>query len=206
MSIYFLSILLIVLPTIATIYQSKIILSTAGTEFQPKMNAQELSNIATVTVGQCSSWCNQLAACRTFDYDSVSRRCRLFEGDTMTGSVVASTSAASVVGTVLISASLYTDSHAQSCLKCQQTRYEMCSTNTSSCQCPAHTYWNGFICALQLFSNDICTHIDACRSDLNLTCSFDCYGEYQLCLTPLSNSKFYHCFGTLNCARSHTCC
>jgi hypothetical protein len=89
--------------------------------------------------------CNQLTSCRTFDYDLVSQRCRLFEGD---------------------------------------------STNTSSCQCPLNTYWNGFVCALQLFENDPCEQSDACRLDLNLTCiSPNCYGEFPKCSVPVFDSK-----------------
>ncbi len=38
----------------------------------------------------CAIACHQKWTCRTFDYDSNSRRCRLFEGNLNTGSIVTS--------------------------------------------------------------------------------------------------------------------
>ena len=93
-----------------------------------------------------------------------------------------SSSSTSIVGTTSISSTLYSPTHNQSCQVCQDTRYEVCSANTSTCQCPTHTYWNGPVCALQLFQNDACERSYACRLDLNLTCTADCYGESAKCL------------------------
>jgi hypothetical protein len=119
----------------------------------------------------------------------VSKRCRLFEADTNTGSIIASSSSSSMVGSVRIDPSLYVETHGQPCALCQQKRYDVCSVNTSSCQCPANTYWNGVVCALQLFTNQSCSQVDACRSDLNLTCSANCYGESPQCQESTANSK-----------------
>jgi hypothetical protein len=183
-------VLLMVLPAIDTIYQSYMISSPFGMEFQPWASIQQISSTTAATKLRCTALCNQLIACRTFDYDTVSRRCRLFEADTTTGSIIVSSSPSSLVGTVVVDASTFTNTHGQPCSLCQQSRYEICSGNSSSCQCPPNTYWNGIICALQLFINQSCSHVDACRSDLNLTCSANCYGESPRCLVSTPNSKF----------------
>jgi hypothetical protein len=114
----------------------------------------------------------------------------LFEGDSTTGSIISSSSSTSVVGTVRISSTLYSSIYNQPCQACQQNRYEVCSTNTSTCQCPSHTYWNGSVCALQLFENEICGQLNSCRSDLNLSCLTDCYGSFSSkCLQTVLYSK-----------------
>ena len=164
-------------------------MSSMSIEFKPKTTMQLLSETTTRTQILCSIACNQLQYCRTFDYDLVSRRCRLFEGDSKTGSIVSSASPTSIIGTVRISASLYSSTHEQSCQACQQSRYEICSTNTSTCQCPMHTYWNGAVCALQLFENDTCSQWNSCRQDFNLSCTADCYGENPKCLQVSPDSK-----------------
>jgi hypothetical protein len=113
----------------------------------------------------------------------------LFEGDSTTGSIISSSSSTSVVGTVSISSTLYASTYNQPCEACQQNRYEVCSTNTSTCQCPDHTYWNGSVCALQLFENETCGQVDSCRSDFNLSCLTDCYGDSPQCLQSMIYSK-----------------
>jgi hypothetical protein len=113
----------------------------------------------------------------------------LFEGDSTTGSIISSSSSTSVVGTVRISSTLYSSTYDQPCQACQQDRYEVCSTNTSTCQCPDHTYWNGSVCALQLFENETCGQVNSCRSDLNLSCLTDCYGNSPQCLQSVIYSK-----------------
>jgi PAN domain len=182
--------LLLTLPSMHTIYQSFMTLSPFGMEFRPWMSSQQLSSTTVGTKLRCAALCNQLIACRTFDYDTVSKRCRLFEADTNTGSIIASSSSSSMVGSVRIDPSLYVETHGQPCALCQQKRYDVCSVNTSSCQCPANTYWNGVVCALQLFTNQSCSQVDACRSDLNLTCSANCYGESPQCQESTLNSEF----------------
>ncbi|CAF3725867.1 unnamed protein product [Adineta steineri] len=121
----------------------------------------------------CAFACNQQPSCHALDYDSASERCRLFEGDLTTGSIVSSTSATSIVGIVELFPSLFVKTHNQSCETCQDSRYEICSTTTNTCQCRSNSYWDGSICALQLFTNDTCSQIDSCRKDQNLTCVTD---------------------------------
>ncbi|CAF1454718.1 unnamed protein product [Adineta steineri] len=121
----------------------------------------------------CAFACNQQPSCHALDYDSASKRCRLFEGDLTTGSIVSSTSATSIVGIVELFPSLFVKTHNQSCETCQDSRYEVCSTTTNTCQCRSNSYWDRSICALQLFTNDTCSQIDSCRKDQNLTCVTD---------------------------------
>ena len=165
-------------------------MSSMGFEYQPQNSIQLIATKTIQTKILCSAACNQLTSCRTFDYDSVSKRCRLFEGDSTTGSIISSSSSTSVVGTIYISSNLYAPTHDEPCQMCQQNRYQVCSINTNLCQCPPNTYWNGFVCALQLFLNDSCGPLDVCRSDLNLTCTgTNCYGETGKCLPSNSTSK-----------------
>ncbi|CAF3800152.1 unnamed protein product [Rotaria sordida] len=170
-----------VLP-IDSIYQSYMKLTSTGLEYTPNNTIQLLATEIIQTKILCSEACNQLSSCRIFDYDLISKRCRLFEGDSTTGSIISSSSSTSIVGIVQIFSTLYSSIHNQSCQACQENRYEICFTNINKCQCPANTYWNGSVCALQLFENDTCTQRDACRSNLNLTCTTDCYGDWSKCL------------------------
>jgi hypothetical protein len=181
--------LVVIISSIDCIYQSNIEFTSMGLKYQPNNNAQLISTQSIQTKLLCSAACNQLSSCRILDYDSVSKQCRLFEGDSTTGSIIPSSSSTSVVGTVRVSSNLYSSVHNQPCQSCQQNRYEVCSTNTSTCQCPPHTYWNGSVCVLQLFQNETCGQLNSCRSDLNLSCLTDCYGSSPTCLSSAIYSK-----------------
>ncbi|CAF1246085.1 unnamed protein product [Rotaria magnacalcarata] len=75
----------------------------------------------------------------------------------------------------MLSTSLFTPLYNQSCGSCPENRYQLCSLSTNTCQCPAKTYSNGSMCALQLFQNMTCNQIDVCRIDLNLSYAIDSY-------------------------------
>ncbi|CAF2813417.1 unnamed protein product [Rotaria sp. Silwood2] len=171
-----------IVSPIDSIYQSNMEFTSMGLEYAPKKNIQLITTNTIQTKLLCAAVCNQLSSCRIFDYDLISKQCRLFEGDSTTGSIISSSSSTSIVGIVRISSTFYSSVHDQYCQACQENRYEVCFTNAGKCQCPVNTYWNGLICALQLFENDTCTQRDACRSDLNLTCTTDCYGYWPKCL------------------------
>ncbi|CAF1637774.1 unnamed protein product, partial [Rotaria magnacalcarata] len=113
---------------------------------------------------------------------AISKRYRLFEGDSTTGSINSPLSPTSIVGVVSISSSIYSSINNQLCQSCTENRYEVCFASTNRCQCPVNAYWNGSLCALQRFGNATCEKQDACRSDLNLTCATDCYGNFLRCL------------------------
>ena len=174
-------ILLTILTPVHTIYKSNLRLSPSGFEFQPRHPVQLLLETTHRNRLMCIASCNQQAACRALDYDSSSRRCRLFEGDLTTGSIVPSASATSVVGTVVVSPSMFAQSHAQPCQACAESRCETCDANTSTCQCRPHSFWNNSTCALQLFENETCPQVGSCRSDLNLTCVADFIGQFTKC-------------------------
>ncbi|CAF2149244.1 unnamed protein product [Rotaria magnacalcarata] len=165
------------------IYSATFSLSLQGHEFQPQYDVQLIFNEAAQSLILCSAACNQNPSCRTFDYDSSSHRCRLFEADLTNGAIIATGSQTSIVGSVILSASLYASMYNQSCSGCQENRYQTCSSTTNTCQCPGNSYWNGSMCPLQLFETAACSQIDACRSDLNLSCNINSYGGFTQCLT-----------------------
>ena len=186
----FIFFILLNLPFIHGNYESRIAITPAGYEFQMRYSIQLLASTIAQTILTCSAACNQLSSCRTFDFDSVSKRCRLFEADSVTtGSIIVSSSSTSRVGTVQISSDLYSSTHNQPCTLCSIDRYETCSSNTSTCQCPRNSYWDGSVCALQLFQNNTCKQQNACRSDLNLTCAQDCSGIFTKCVSASITSK-----------------
>ncbi|CAF4889564.1 unnamed protein product [Rotaria socialis] len=169
------------------IYSSTLSLSLQGHEFKPQYDVQLILNKTAQSLLLCSAACNQNPSCRIFDYDSSSHRCRLFEADLANGAIIAVASQTSIVGSVILSASLYASMYNQSCSACQENRYQTCSLTTNTCQCPGNSYWNGSMCPLQLFANAACSQIDACRSDLNLSCIINSYGEFTQCLTGMPN-------------------
>ncbi len=68
-------------------------------------------------------------------------------------------------------------------------RYEVCFGNTNTCQCPDHTYWNGSVCALQLFENETGEQLNSCRPDFNLSSLTDCYRPFPKCAQTPFNGK-----------------
>jgi hypothetical protein len=140
----------------------------------------------------CSLECNQRIDCRTFDFDSNSGQCRLWDVDMTTGSIVASPSKPqSVVGSIQLSPSIYANIYNQSCNACTQSRYLTCNASSNTCQCPPKTFWNGLICSVQLLSNQTCLQADVCRSDLNLTCQPSCDFTYRCSIRKSFEFYFY---------------
>ena len=175
--------LLIATKLTGSIYQSYFKFSVLGMQYAPR---NSLDLIRTINVSQslaCSAACNLQPLCRTFDFDSASGQCRLFEGDLTTGSMVASASSTSFIGVIQLYPTLFTPIHNQPCQACQFNRYEVCSVNTSVCRCPQRSFWSGAVCLPQLYFNQSCSQVDSCRTDLNLTCSMSCYGDFRSCIT-----------------------
>lgn len=186
----FIVFLSIMISSTDSIYQSNMKFTSMGFEYSPYNNIQLITTTNFQTQLLCSAACNQMSSCRALDYDLTSKRCRLFEGDSTTGAIVSSLSSTSFVGIVQISAGLYSSIHNQLCEVCQNDRYEVCAGNINQCQCPVNTYWTGSICALQLFENSPCDLPNSCRSDFNITCTTDCYGNSPICLPPVFDSKY----------------
>jgi hypothetical protein len=117
--------------------------------------------------------CNQNVQCRTFDYDSSTRVCRLFEGALETGYSVSANST-SRIGFLKYNPTLFT-AFQQPCSQCVENRYLTCSNQT--CQCPVHSFWNGNQCENQRYKNASCSSSEQCRSDpFGLICSM-----YNIC-------------------------
>lgn len=157
-------------------------ISSLGYEFIPADTSYP--PLLTLTIKKllyCHAECNKHMNCRTFDYDASTKQCRLWDVDSITtGSIVLSSSKPqSSVGSIRLLPSIYANMHNQSCDRCDLSRYEICDTNTSRCQCPPKTFWNGSICLAQLLYNQTCSSDDVCRSDLNLTCQPNCDFTYR---------------------------
>ena len=178
---FFILLILLVPSPVSSIYQSYMTLSLPGYEFAPQNPIQFIFQTSFSSRLRCSSACNQRVSCRAFDYDSVSSRCRIFEGDLTTGSIVSSMSVASTVGIITVSPSSFSQMHNKSCEACQDRREEVCSAATNTCQCRLNTFWDGSMCSLQVFDSDLCSQIDAYRADLNLTCMMDYSGQFSNC-------------------------
>ena len=86
------SIYILILYYISNIFslQSRIYLETAGIVFLPvDINALLLGNWSVATTVACVFKCFNNFECRTFNFDSTTNQCQLFEGDKMaTGSMI----------------------------------------------------------------------------------------------------------------------
>jgi hypothetical protein len=152
-------------------FQSYTSLGELGTEFSPvNRNALLLDTLSVATTIRCAAQCNQLFECRTFNFDSSTKQCQLFEGDLIaTGSIRSSSSSTSVIGTIRLLESDFQD-HGKSCDHCSENRFLRCVNN--NCDCRQHTYWNGSMCLPQLPVSCVeCQqNMTMCRTDLGLAC------------------------------------
>jgi hypothetical protein len=150
-------------------WQSFIDFSSSGFEFYPKdMEALFLQEINADSILICAKTCHSMALCRTFDFDSVSHRCRIFQGDlATTGSIIPSSLPDSIVGSVALDPAPYS-SYDQPCSFCQGSRYLQCINST--CQCQPNTYFDGSVCRSQQLLGGVCINETDCRIDRNYTC------------------------------------
>ena len=153
-----------------------------------KNTRQLISTQTAKTTIRCAALCNQLGKCFTVDYDLVSKRCRLYQGDLTTGSIISSSSTTSVVGFIFVLPTFYSSVYNKSCDLCTNARSATCPASTNRCDCPEYTYWNGTTCGIQLQENDLCQYSAMCRSDQNLECSYDCVGLPLTCQQSSSYS------------------
>ncbi|CAF4048940.1 unnamed protein product, partial [Adineta steineri] len=153
---------------VETLFESYIQLSQLSSQFQPANSIELLETQSVSSFMQCGYICNRNIQCRTFDYNSSSMICRIFEGALDTGSIV-SAAPTSRVGFIKYS-SLYFIAINQPCTQCIESRYLTCLNNT--CQCPAHSFYNGSQCENQRYENASCLNNDWCRQDpFQLLCS-----------------------------------
>ena len=153
-----------------TAWQFFILMSNAGMEFSPiDLQNLLLAQSSINSVRLCTGACHQNARCRTFDFDSRSLRCRLFEDDVdATGTIVVSNSSFSRVGSVELVPYLFA-SRGQPCSACTGSRYLTCMNNT--CECPLNTYFDDSACrSAQYDLGAPCQDNTWCRDGLNFTC------------------------------------
>lgn len=174
-------------------------ITKSGWEFLPFDNSIPpiLTTTATSKLIYCSSLCNQRSDCRTYDFDYNTKLCRLWDADTTTGSIIISAKLQSVVGSIRFPSNIYENIYNQSCQKCVQSRYFICDQITKTCQCPFKTYWNGSICTAQLFQNQICSTVNACRTDLNLTCEPQCDKTFRCSSSMLKLCRMFSLYSSV---------
>jgi hypothetical protein len=156
---------------------AKFALSGTGNRFEPA-NAVELlttyNNVRAII--PCAALCYRNSLCRTFDFDSNSNECRLFEGSVDTGNLLPNFSS-SVVGWIHLTPSLF-DLYNASNDQCTDNRFLDSQTASSRCECPIHTFWKTSMCINQRYVNDSCVNNDWCRTDLWLNCTLlKCVGK-----------------------------
>ncbi|CAF1405456.1 unnamed protein product [Adineta ricciae] len=150
-------------------YQSFFNLSDLGQQFSAvNQQALLLSNINANSISTCRQACHANIYCRIYDYDGLTKQCRLFEGDVSTmGIISASASPLSTVGQIQLNKGLFASS-GLSCSFCANSRYLTCVNST--CQCLGRTYFDGSMCCSQKLLGTQCISETDCRNDLNLTC------------------------------------
>ena len=113
--------------------------------------------------------------------------CRLYEGSVDTGSVIASGSLTSCVGSVRLQSQFF-NAYGQQCEQCANSRYLVCSPdNNNTCRCPKNTFWNGAQCKNQAYEDVNCTNSEWCRGDAGFNCSNlrFCTGKVAIYFIPL---------------------
>ena len=149
--------------------QSFISLSELGREFFPTdEQAVFILKKNTNSITTCAQICLSVTGCRTLNFDTGTKLCRLYEGDIdATGSIIASRSVQSLVGSIKLTAEDFSN-QGRPCSFCEDNRYLTCVNST--CQCQSHTFFNGTICQSQKLTGAGCTNDIHCRNDINLTC------------------------------------
>ncbi|UJR11076.1 hypothetical protein I4U23_015258 [Adineta vaga] len=144
-------------------------LSPFGNQFQVAHTVELLTTSCNIlTIIRCTTLCYRHIQCRTFDYDSTLKKCRLFEGSVDTGTLI-SASSSTIVGWIILKQSLYNFYNATN-NNCMNSRFLDNNIVSNLCQCPIHTFWNGSVCANQKYVGQGCVNDNCCRTDLNLTC------------------------------------
>ena len=168
-------------------------LSNMGFQFSPNdEEAVRLLERNANTIAQCAQICHWHALCRTFNFDSQSKRCRLYENDIdETDSVVLTTSVQTVVGSIQMREEDFSN-RGLACSACENSRYLVCIGST--CQCQPHTFFNGSVCRSQKTTGGSCTNDLHCRHDLNLTClsNMQCGCEYRIFLVSRTMKVIFH--------------
>lgn len=94
----------------ANTWQSCIDLCNDGFEFVPFDDGDHLLNLTTDLLTSCARICALTTHCRTFNYNSHSQQCQLFQGDIDTvGSIISSNSSHATCGSVVLNNENFVD-------------------------------------------------------------------------------------------------
>ena len=167
-------------------------LSTTGTQFQPANPIELLATFSnTSTAVYCAMHCYRNIQCRTFDLDTNSQQCRLFEGSVDTGTLMSTSLLSSVVGWVNIPPSAYNMYNAASD-QCINNRFLYSDISSGLCECPIHTFWNGSMCLNERYAGEICQNNNWCRIDLNISCFLSvCDGKKNIHLLKFKSACIF---------------
>ena len=156
--------LLLLLP-IQCQYQSFITISAKGYEFLPVNHIAFLDQFNCLSFHSCAKACNFNFRCRTFDYDTMSQQCRLFEDESFTDQIILSNSQFSRVGSILYAPALYPQGvfNYPCDNACMLNRYFLCDPTLNTCQCPINTFWDGQVCQNMRYLHAQCSMDTQCR-------------------------------------------
>ncbi len=132
---FYLTIMLSISNANQSVYQSQIILSDNGFQFQPVNYQGQLLSTSFINgnnlLKSCSTLCNENILCRIFDINGVvPNQCRTFQGDIIIhGNITSSTINNAQVGYIQYSSYLFVN-YGQSCSSNSPgNRYLICGTN-----------------------------------------------------------------------------
>lgn len=149
------------------IWNSMFDLSNQGWQYIP-FDGQILSvGMSSKSLLTCTHQCLRLPLCRTFNFDSQTKTCRLYEGDMNTTGSIVSSSSTTIYGSLVLKSANYLN-YGLPCSFCDRNRYLTCTNGT--CQCHIHEYFDGYVCRSQKSSGYSCINNTECRQDRNLTC------------------------------------
>lgn len=156
-------------------------LSTMGNQFQAADSIELLGTFANIhAVIPCTMLCYENIQCRTFDFNSNSQQCRLFEGSVDTGTILSTSVLSSVVGWINMDSSMF-DLYNASNDQCTDNRFLYSDTSSGFCSCPIHTFYNGSMCLNQRYVGEVCENNNWCRTDLFINCILSiCVGKKYL--------------------------
>lgn len=174
----------------------KFSMSQPGHRFEPANSVEFLSIFTNVrSTISCAMMCYRNNLCRTFNFDLISKACRLFEGSLDTGSLLPNFPS-TVVGWINIDPSMFTSYNATSS-RCVNNRFLDSTSVSGRCECPTHTFWNGSMCLNERYAGASCSGTKWCRTELWLNCiSSMCVGKacvsvVMFCLQSLSSSLVF---------------
>ena len=145
-------------------------LNTNGYQFQPVNSIELLTTSYNIrTIAQCAILCYANGLCRTYDYDSNSQQCRLFEASFDIGTLQSTSVSTNIVGWFDMDPSLFSLYNAPAS-QCSDNRYLYSNTISNLCECLVHTFWNNSMCINQRFAGETCANQNWCRNDLLIYC------------------------------------